>query len=326
MGSQVRILVTLSIMMSLAGCFDRSVSGSYVAKDLSSAELLQLTQAQDGKIVGTLQHIALKSSGGIETSTGNVSGIVDGESVTLAISLAGLLIGRNISGTVTASALELNLVGSDSTIASAHFTRGSVADFNAEAVRLAQAGESIKIEKLRADQVETLNRSALALEDALNTYVKRARKQIDDTPRFISYFTRASNDLSDRLQFAQRLSSGNGAQRAQAEVMLTQVSASEPAIRNTGDSIDRAIEEMTREEASLNIRMMAFNGNCLGTSTVKPGEVIPDMGPCRALETAAARFGDVRGLAHAAYERLQLQKNKAMKEMETTWQLATRLP
>lgn len=326
MGSQVRILVIMSIVMLLAACFDRSISGSYVVKDSSSAELLQLTQAQDGKIVGTLQHIALKTGGGIETSMANVSGVVDGESLTLTVSLAGLPISRNLSGTVTASALELNLVGSAGAVASAHFARGSVADFNSEAERLAQAGQSIKAEKLRADQVETLDRSALALEEALNAYVKRARKQIDDTPRFISYFTRASNDVSNRLRFAQGLLSGNGAQRAQAEVVLAQVSASEPGIRNTGDSIDMAIEDMTREEASLNIRMMAFNGNCLGTSTVKPGDVIPNMGPCKGLEIAAARFGDVRGLVHAAYERLQLQKNKAMKEMEATWQLVTRLP
>jgi hypothetical protein len=84
---------------------------------------------------------------------------------------------------------------------------------------------------------------------------------------------------------------------------LEQISNTEPAIRNTGDSIDMAIEDMTREGASLNI-----------------------MGPCNGLEIAAARFGDVRGLVHAAYERLQLQKNKAMKELEATWQLATRLP
>lgn len=80
---------------------------------------------------------------------------------------------------------------------------------------------------------------------------------------------------------------------------------------------------MTREEASLNIRMMAFNGNCLDAYTVKPGDVITDMGTCRVLETAA-RFGDVRRLVHAAYEHLQLQKSKAMKEMENTWQLASR--
>lgn len=324
MGSQVRILVIISILISLSACFDRSISGSYVVKDSSSAELLQLTQAQDGKIVGTLQHIALKSGGGIETSMADVSGVVDGESLTLTVSLAGLPIGRNLSGTVTASALELNLVGSAGAVASAHFARGSVADFNSEAERLAQAGQSIKAEKLRADQVETLDQSALALEKALNAYVKRARKQIDDTPRFISYFTRASNDVSERLRLAQRLSSGNGAQRAQAEAVLEQISNTEPAIRNTGDSIDMAIEDMTREEASLNIRMMDFNGNCLGTS--KPGDVIPNMGPCKGLEIAAARFGDVRGLVHAAYERLQLQKKKAMKEMEATWQLATRLP
>ena len=322
MGGPVRILVIMSIVISLSACFDRSISGSYVAKDSSSAELLQLTQAPDGKVVGTLQYIALKSGGGIETSMANVSGVVDGESLTLTVSLLGFPVGRNLSGTVTASALELNLVGTAGAVASVHFTRGSAEDFNSEAERLAQAGQSIKTEKFRDDQIETLDRSALALEEALNAYVKKARKQIDDTPRFISYFTRASNDISDRLRFAQRF---DGAQRAQAKAALAQVSASEPAIRNAGDSIDMAIENMAREEASLNIRMMDFNGNCLGTSTVKPGDAIPNMGPCKALTSAVARFGEVRVLVHVAHERLQRQKNIAMKEMEATWQLATRL-
>ncbi|QUG93157.1 hypothetical protein GR140_30830 (plasmid) [Pseudomonas putida] len=323
MANSFRILVIMSVLTLLSACFDSSISGSYVAKDSSSAELLQLTEAQDGKIVGTWQQIALKSSGGIETSMANVSGVVDGESLTLAVSLTGLPMSQNFSGTVTTSALELNLVGGAGAVAKAHFTRGSVADFNSEAQRLAQAEQSIKAEKLRSDDVEALDRSALALEEALNAYVKKARKQIDDTPRLISYFTRASTDISDRLHFAQHL---NGAKRAQAEAVLAQISASEPSIRNAGDSIDTAIENMTKEEASLNIRMMDFNGNCLGMSTVKPGDAIPNMGPCKALESAAARFGEVRVLVHAAHERLQLQKNKAMKEMEATWQLANRLP
>ncbi len=323
MGSPLRILVIMPIVISLSACFDRSISGSYVAKGPSSAELLQLTQARDGKILGTLQHIDIKSGGRIETSTKNVSGVVDGESLNLTMSLAGFPISQNLSGTVTAAALELNLVGTAGAVASAHFARGSVADFNSEVERLAQVSQSIKNEKLRADKVETLDQSALALKEALNAYVKRARKQIDDTPRFISYFTRASNDISGRLRFAQGL---NGAQRAQAESILAQVSASEPAIRNTGDSIDTAIEEMIREEASLNIRMMAFNGNCLGTSTIKREDLIPNMGPCKALTSAAARFGEVRVLVHAAHEQLQLQKSKSMKEMDTTWKLANRPP
>ncbi len=168
MGSQIRTLVITFILISLSACFDRSISGSYVARDSSSADLLQVTQAQDGKIVGTLQHIALKSGGRIETSMANVSGVVDGESLTLTVSMAGFPISRNLSGTVTASALELNLIGNVGVVASAHFARGSVADFNSEAERLAQAGQSIKAENLRNDQIEALDRSALDLEKALN--------------------------------------------------------------------------------------------------------------------------------------------------------------
>lgn len=324
MESLTRFLACVAVLVPLAGCFERSASGIYIAKDSSSAELLQLTEGQDGSLVGTWQRLNLQSDGRIATSTTNVTGIVNGESLALTLSLTALPISKNLSGMITTSGLEFQLVDSAGGVNRTHFVRSDAEQFNAESQRLAQAAQTIKAERSRAKQVDSLNRSVLILVESLDTFVKKARKQIDATPRFIFYFAQASNEISKRLQYAQHLSFGNSIQQGQADGLLGRLSASESAIRNASESIDQAIENATQEEASLNVQMIGFNGICLGqASAVTAGSVIPDMGPCKALIAAVARFREVVGPLHQAYGRLQTQKARAIKEMEVAWQFAS---
>ncbi|NWA05396.1 hypothetical protein [Pseudomonas gingeri] len=280
MESQTRMMLLVPIVLMLVGCFERSVSGTYVAKRESGAELMQLTQTSDGKLVGSLQRVALNTQGALEKLQLNVIGAVDGESLTLTMARVGIPITQNFSGAVTDSGLELNMVDNSGAALQARFARSNIEEFNAAVGRLTQAGQSIKSESARVDQVEALNRSALALERSLNAYVARAEQQIDKTPSFMSYFSRANKEVSERLQYVQRITSGgdNEVRGLQANTLLNQITASESPIRNTSESIDQAIEEIRREETSLNARLIAFNGICLGSaSTVKcSGLMIPD--------------------------------------------------
>jgi len=327
MESPLRTGWVLVLALALTGCFDRSVSGMYVAKGVSDADLMQLTQSPDGKLVGSLQHVSLKTNGSLETDQFNVSGAVDGHNLTLTVAKLGLPFAQNISGAVSASGLDLSVAGNTGAAVLAHYDRGSVDDFNSAVERLTLAGQSTKAQKVHADQVDALDRSALALEQSLNAFVTKAKRQIDETPGAISYFTRASKNVGEGLQRAQRMASGGNddRRRFQADAILNQVLASELSVRNKSDSIDQSIEDMRREEASLNVRITAFTGNCLGqVSTVKPGDAIPDMGPCRGLEAAAARFSEVKGPVHAAHDQLQHQKVEEIRKLEGMWQAANR--
>lgn len=320
MGSLSRVFSVVSAALMLTACFDPHVSGTYVATRSSGVELLELTQSQGSEIVGSLRTIELSSKGEISTLMANVRGVVDGERLTLIISTPMSSTELNYSGVLSDKGLELNLSGKAGLVSKVNFARDSVEYFNAEAKRLAQTGEVIKAEKLKGARVDALNRAASALEASLDAYVKRANKQINDTPRFVSYFAQASKEIGAKLQLAQRLAAGGDQQRLQAEGLFVQIEGSEPGIRNTSESIDGAIEDMVREAASLNAQMTAFNGICLGdASSVHPGDIIPDMGPCRGLKAAVSRFEAVRGPLHESHARLQKVKAAAIARLEGDW-------
>lgn len=324
MGSLSNVFAVVSAAFMLSACSDPKVSGTYVASRTSGVELLELTQSRSGEIVGNLRSIELSAVGEISTLTSNVRGIVDEERLTLAISAPRRSTELNCNGVLSDTGLDLNLSGSGGQVSIVHFVRSSVENFNFEAQRLTRAGHVIKAGRLKGEQVETLNRSASALADALDAYVKRANKQINDTPRFLSFFAQASKDIGAKLQSAQRLASGNDQHRAQARGLFLQVEGSESGIRNTSESIDGAIDEMVRETASLNVRMTAFNGICLGgKSLVRPGDIIPDMGPCKGLIAAAWRFEAIKAPLHETHERLQKVKDAAITQLESSWRAAS---
>lgn len=317
------MLAIVSAALMLTACYDPHASGTYVATRSSGVQLLELTQSQGGEIVGSLRTIELSSKGEISTLMANVRGVVDGERLTLVISAPRGSAELNYSGVLSDKGLDLNVSGNAALVSKVHFTRDSVANFNAEAQKLSQTGQVIKAEKLRGARVDALNRAASALEASLDAYVKRANKQINDTPRFVSYFAQASKEIGAKLQRAQRLVAGNDQQRLQAEGLFVQIEGSEPGIRNTSESIDGAIEDMVGEAASLNAQMTAFNGICLGdVSSVHLGDIIPDMGPCRGLKAAVSRFEAVRGAVHESHERLQKVKAATIVQLEPAWRSA----
>ncbi|NMZ34003.1 hypothetical protein [Pseudomonas proteolytica] len=284
---------------------------------------MELTQPQGGEIVGSLRSLELSSTGEISTLMANVKGAVDGERLTLAISTPRSSTELTYSGVISDKGLELNLSGSTGLVSKVNFARDSVENFNVEANRLAQAGEVIKTEKLKVARVVVLNRSASVLEASLDAYVKRAKKQISDTPRFVSYFAQASKEIGAKFQLAQRLAAGNDRQRLQAENLFVQVEGSEPGIRNTSESIDGAIEEMVLKASTLKAQMTAFKGICIDdASSLRPGDVIPDMGPCKGLIAAASSFEAVQGPVNEAHERLQKMKAAAIAQLEPAWRTA----
>lgn len=324
MGSLSNVVAVVSAAFMLSACSDPIVSGTYVAARSGGVELLELTQSRSGEIVGSLRSIELSGVGEISTLMANVTGVIDEERLRLVISASRRSTELNYNGVLSDAGLDLNLSGNAGQVSTVHFIRSSVANFNLEAQRLAQAGQVIKAVRSKGERVETLNRSASGLADSLDAFVKRANKQINDTPRFMSLFAQASKDISAKLRYAQRLASGGDQQRAQADSLFLEIEGSESGIRNTSESIDGAIDEMVREMASLNVQMTAFNGMCLGGKfTVGPGDIIPDMGPCKGLIAAASRFEAVRAPMRENHERLQKTKDAAITQLESSWRAAS---
>ncbi len=323
---KLKVLATFSVLLLLAGCLERSVSGTYVSSQSSSAELLQLTQTKDQQLVGTIQRATLTPDGRIVNTTTNVAGVVDGENLTLTIFNALLQIGDNFGGAVTSSGLDITVPASSGSTktGTVRFDRGTLGDYNAAVGKLTEAGAVIQANNQHNRRVEVLNREANLLTQGLKDFVIRAQRMIEQQPHIIEYYTKAVSTEQARLDLAQHLATGNDRQQGQAQALIGQINASEANILNASDGVDQAHQEILEREARLNAGIQRFTGICLGsTNTVKPGDAIPSMGPCRSLISAVADYKAALGRLHSTRSTVLQAKATGLKQLNEIWRVAS---
>ena len=69
--------------------------------------------------------------------------------------------------------------------------------------------------------------------------------------------------------------------------------------------------------------MPSYNGTCLGDASLeRPGNIIPDMGPCKRRIPAVSRFEGVRVALHESHGRLQKTKRAEIAQLESAWRAA----
>jgi hypothetical protein len=91
-----------------AGCSAHGTSGTYISRGRGFVEMLQITQAQDGQLLGSLASTALNPDGSITHGTTNITGVADGHAITLvAKSPIPLFPGLNMPGTIE-SGVDIN--------------------------------------------------------------------------------------------------------------------------------------------------------------------------------------------------------------------------
>ncbi|MCA7951357.1 hypothetical protein LGM43_13875 [Burkholderia seminalis] len=88
------------------------------------------------------------------------------------------------------------------------------------------------------------------------------------------------------------------------------------------DSLDRAQADATAAENALNARIAQWRGTCLDGSTVKVGDLIPDLGPCKGLVRAVAAYNAVLPQLHTAFAAAALAKAHGHAQFATIWQTA----
>lgn len=309
----------------LGGCGARSVSGAYVAHFGNQADLLQITETPDHRFTGTLRHAGLNNDGTLASSSANVSGSVDGNSITLTVLETPLPIGQNFSGTVTGSGIDLT-VGNGAQTGVEHFSKGQPSDFDTVVALLNQAGQPIIAARQRSRQVDQLNRQVSALADSLNRFVASAHQHLESLPRAQTYYERAVTVEQAKLDRAQRLEgTGNGVAQGQVGVIVGQMGVDKSQISIADDSLDRAQADATAAENALNARIAQWRGTCLDGSTVKVGDVIPDMSLCKGLSRAVAAYNAVLPPLHTAFAAAAQAKAHGHAQLATIWQAADNL-
>ncbi|MFM0663322.1 hypothetical protein [Paraburkholderia sediminicola] len=313
--NKTKAFATLATALFLGGCGDHSLSGTYVSHQASDAELMQLTQTPDHHLIGTIQKATLMNDGHVSTSTVNVSGVVDGDNLTLTLYSTPLPIGQNFGGTVTGNDLDLTVpsTGGSAQAKLSHFDRGTVQDYDVTVAKLSEAGRAVADQYQRAQQVDSLNRDAEALASDLEAFIARAQQVQEHTPRMIAFYAKAVTVEQTKLARAQQLAATrNNVQIGQAQVEVGQMDVDRSQIDITGSAIAGAQQELAKREVALSARVERFNGICLGdTSAVKVGATIPDMGPCKALSRAYASYRGVLGPVDTALSRAAQAKADA---------------
>lgn len=308
--------------MLLSGCGDRSVSGAYVSQGGNQADLLQVTETPDHHFTGTLRHAALTRDGTLSSSTNNVSGSVDGTNLTLTILATPLPIGQNFAGTTTDGGIDLTVPNGAQTGVQ-HFAKGQPSDFDDAVATLGKASHAIVAARQRGQRADQMNRQVADLTDSLNRYVADAKHHIDRLPRAKAFYDHAVNVEQVKLERAQRLqATGNGVAQGQAGVILGQMGVDKAQISNVDDELDRVRNDTATAENGLDARIDRLRGTCLGASTVKAGDVIPDMVQCKGLTHAVSAYNAVLPTLHSALAAAVQARAQGNARLAAIWQSA----
>jgi hypothetical protein len=141
-------IVAFFATLMAAGCSARGTSGTYVRRGQGFVEMLQITQAQDGQLLGSLSSTALNLDGSITQGTTNIAGVADGHAVTLvAKSPIPLFPGLNMPGTIESGVITItNPNGQE------RFSSGSPGYYETAVQQLQAQGSAIQEQKRRADE------------------------------------------------------------------------------------------------------------------------------------------------------------------------------
>lgn len=97
-----------AVFGALSACSLGSPSGVYVAKNSSSAALLQIVRSEGGHLNGRFEEVGLESDGSVKDLGADVTGVIDGQNIVISAAPVGLPLGKvTLSGTLQMGHLHL---------------------------------------------------------------------------------------------------------------------------------------------------------------------------------------------------------------------------
>lgn len=325
-GIVARIPAIVGAALLLAACGDHSASGSYVSRAAYETTLLQITETPDHRFTGTLSHASLNKDGTLSSSTANVSGSVDGSSITLTVLATPLPLGQNFSGTISVTGIDIT-IASGAQPGVVHFAKGSPSDFGAMVHQLGLAGQPIIAARQHNQQVNDLNRRVNSLTRELNTFVALARKRLEQNPTAAAYYARAVSLEQAKLERAQRLAAtGNPVAQGQAGVIVGQMAVDKAQVSTVDDSITQAETNESTAATRLNAEISKWKEVCPDEHNFKLSDAVPDMHLCKELSGAIAAYNAVLPQLRDTLEAASRVKEQAHTRFATIWQAADTLP
>jgi hypothetical protein len=127
------------------------ISGVYVGHGTDFAEMLQLTQTDNGQISGVFTSIELKEQGNIDSHQTTVSGAIDTGQLTL--KFGSFIFANTLAGTFNGNTIRFQITDSKGNVTSPVLVRSKAEEFKRYAENLKAQGKGIKLSQ------ELLNRA-----------------------------------------------------------------------------------------------------------------------------------------------------------------------
>ncbi len=255
-----RMIAAMSLIsLATTICSASRISGTYVSHGPNFAEMLQLTQTDNGQISGVLSGVELKPEGNITSEQGSVTGVVDADQLTLSVRSGPLsfLGGTTIAGTVKGSAIQLQIIDSKGNVTSDVFIRCTPTDFKAYVDQLKSEGEGLALSKRLTDGAQHFRQTVQSAEE----WIANAELHAQRIPRAKGHY----QEIEDKMQslVAQERAAPNLVPRLQIALMVNQGDIAGGQFDNdVNHTWDFSIEGAG---SGLNSEFAKWDGNC-GTS------------------------------------------------------------
>lgn len=272
----------------LAGCGHRTISGVYVQHNDRAAMILQLTQTPDQHLSGSCEITALNPDGTILKRVMNVEGVTDDDRLTLTVRAPELLAqSLNVGGKLVNDGIDLSFPATSNSdkVGVQHLVKGNLSDYAGAVAGLEARGNAYR-------QLGALDQKTEKLTRDLVQFVDHAKGNwVGKISGVQNYFDKGIQLEQNRLMQVHRLlQAGGPVNESRAEAVRSGMIADYVNIENIYAGIDRSQLNEAEQEQSLTQQITPFQANCLDGTNVKPGQIIPSMGPCKALERAVSSY------------------------------------
>jgi len=165
MATTMRRVWEVLVALALSACSAGSLTGTYIGHSKTSIDFLQLTDS-NGQLLGSLSVAELQANGGIKATPLNVSGVADGDHLTLVIKSTELLSQpMNAGGVVAHGGIDLSFNGGTE-----HFAPATAQDYQASVATVAAQGQARQQQQAQAEQRAKAIKQVAELTHDLNAY------------------------------------------------------------------------------------------------------------------------------------------------------------
>src|SRR5579871_578924 len=301
-------IATLMAALLATTAIASPVSGVYVGAFSDRVELVQIVRTPDQRLSGRIEEAMLGSDGAVQDTSVAMDGAADGSQITLSPK-SGLLsgFGGSVTGLLEGDQLELSWQGGHMTLrrGTASDFDGAVAVLRMRAANIVSARNAAAAAQARAEQAQSLRRSAQQLSaqlDDLETATPRVLATLRAIEDRYSVFVEAiQHERRQERVFA--AIGGNGAAAgsagAEAAALTVQMTSLHVAFISLRGQANSGVQPLLQELSSIE--------TACGNDPVSDGG--PD--PCRSVDSQKSRLAAQLGTLRQAFDEAEAAYNRA---------------